>query len=63
MAKAKAETGDDPVMVEVRVLQNCDFGACNDVVEIPSDQVAGAKNGGLADDNADAVAYAKSLKA
>lgn len=46
---------------EARLLQDCLYGACDDVVIIPVDQLAGAKEQGLCDDDPDAVAYAKAL--
>lgn len=46
---------------EARLLQDCLYGACNDVVTIPAEQLAGAKEQGLCDDHPDSVAYAKSL--
>lgn len=67
MAKTepKADTAaTDPLApVEVRVLTECAYGQANDVAVIPAGELAEAKGNGLVDDNADAVAYAKSLQA
>lgn len=49
--------------VRARVLADCQFGKADDVVELPAeiaDQIIAL---GLADADADAVAYAESLKA
>lgn len=47
-------------LVKVRVLLNCDLGACNDVIEIDESQVKSLV--GTVDADPDAVAYAESLK-
>lgn len=47
--------------VPVRVLAACQYGQPDDVVEIPADEIEGAKAGGQVDDHPDAVAYARSL--
>ena len=47
-------------LVKVRVLLDCDLGACNEVVEIDESQVKSLV--GTVDADPDAVAYAESLK-
>lgn len=55
-AKAEPEA-----LVKARVLVDCDFGKCGDVVEVPADQVKALAD--FIDTNPDAVAYAESIKA
>jgi hypothetical protein len=55
MAKAKH--------AKARVLLDCAYGKCNDVVELDAAQVAEGVASGALDDNAAAVAIAESLKA
>lgn len=66
MAKNDTPPADAPAPapVKVRVLSACVYGQANDVAEIADPALlADAKAAGLVDDNADAVAYAESLKA
>lgn len=46
----------------VRLLVDCLHGKCNEVADIPSGEVKQLKSEGIVDDDAAAVAYAKSLK-
>lgn len=55
------QSAADPV--PVRVLQDCAYGRCNAVADVPAVDLASAKAGGLVDDHPDAVAYARSLAA
>lgn len=52
----------DAQPVAVRVLSACQYGKPDDVVEIPADEIDGAKASGQVDDHPDAVAYARSLQ-
>lgn len=54
MAKAKT--------AKARVLLDCAYGRCNDVIELDAEQVAAGVAAGDLDDSAPAVAYAESLK-
>ncbi|MDR3427948.1 hypothetical protein [Silvimonas sp.] len=47
--------------VEARVLQVCEYGVPNDVVELDAARVASAQKHGLVDADPAAVAYARSL--
>jgi hypothetical protein len=47
--------------VEVRLLQDCEYGKCNDVVTIPADELNVGLFHGNVDPDATAVAYAKTL--
>ncbi|NRR28885.1 hypothetical protein HSX11_01685 [Oxalobacteraceae bacterium] len=49
-----------PVTVRARVLVDCDYGRCNDVIEIDADLVEAL--GTVVDAAPEAVAYADSLK-
>jgi hypothetical protein len=60
MAKAKAKKVEGAV--EVRLLQDSHLGKCNTVVEVSAADVAGLKENGYCDDDADAVEYARSLE-
>jgi hypothetical protein len=48
--------------VKARLLVDCHAGKCNDVIEADPKVIAALVKGGQADDDADAVAYAESLK-
>jgi hypothetical protein len=54
-AKANAKT------VRARVLQDCEYGSPNDIVQLPEAQARAAEAAGLVDTNKAAVAYAQSL--
>lgn len=47
--------------VTARVLRGCQFGACDDVVELPADVAKEAERQGLIDTGKEAVAYARGL--
>lgn len=49
-------------VAKVRVLADCIFGKCDDVVELAADQLALAVEIGVVDPDPAAVAYAESLK-
>lgn len=57
MAKPK-ESGP----VEHRLLKDCHYGRCNEVVLLEADEAAAAVADGCADPHPDAVAHAKKLK-
>lgn len=57
-----AKKGDSE-LVKARVLTPCLYGAADDVVEMPEDDILIGMEAGLLDSNPDAVAYAESLKA
>ena len=59
-AKKKAETTGG--MTRVRVLCDCIFGKCDDVVDLPAEHIAEALALGVVDSDPTAVAYAESLK-
>lgn len=58
MAKAKSDTN----AAKVRILVDCLFGKCDEVVELSGDQLKQAVEGGFADPDPAAVKYAESLK-
>lgn len=60
MAKAKANTVGGAT--KARILADCIFGKCDDVVEVPAEQLAEAIALGLVDPDESAVAYAENLK-
>jgi hypothetical protein len=55
MAKTEQKEGK----VKVRVLRECAYGQCNDVVEVDAAELAGLT--GVVDPDPAAVAYAESL--
>ena len=57
---AKKDTADSST-VRVRVLLNCPYGKCNDVLELDADLVASLA--GVVDADPASVAYAESLAA
>ena len=62
MARPKKSAEITDGMVRVRLLGDCIFGRCNDVVEIAVEQLSQAVETGVADPDPAAVAYAESLK-
>ncbi len=48
--------------IDCRVLQACEYGAVNDVVQLTKSELKDAKAQGLVDDDKASVAYAQSLK-
>lgn len=48
---------------EARLLIDCEAGLANSVVVLPQAEIAALVEAGVADDNKDAVAYAKTLTA
>jgi hypothetical protein len=48
--------------VKVRLLRECEFGQCNDVVFIDAALVPSYSAGGVVDASASAIAYAESVK-
>jgi len=58
--RTQAASADEPT-VEVRLLMKTGLGEANDVVSVPAKIVEQGKAAGEFDDNADAVAYAKTL--
>lgn len=59
-AKKKVETTGNAT--RVRVLCDCIFGKVDDVIELPTEQLAEALAQGVVDGDPAAVAYAESLK-
>ena len=59
MATKKTDTSDTPKTVKARVLLDCQFGKCNQVVEVDVKELAGAV--GMLDPDPSAVAYAETL--
>lgn len=57
----KSTAAEGVATVTVRVLALGAYGQPNDVVEIPADELAGAKAAEQVDDALEAVAYAASL--
>lgn len=47
---------------KVRILVDCHYGYCNDVVSINTTEIKEAKQAGFVDDHPDAVKYAESLR-
>lgn len=57
------ETKADKGPVKARVLTDCQYGKPDDVVTLTAKEAKEAESQGFVDSNADAVAYAESLKA
>lgn len=60
-AAAEAEAKKPGKTIPARVLQDCEHGAANDLVELPEAQAKAAQSAGLVDTNKAAVAYARTL--
>jgi len=59
----QAELGELGETTRVRVLADCQFGRCNDVVALTADEVRAGLAIGIVDADPAAVAYAESLSA
>jgi len=67
LTNGMAKLAEDPPASKVkstraRLLQDCVYGVCNDVADIPNAELKQLKADGVIDDNKEAVAYALSLK-
>jgi len=68
MARPKNDGADSPEAEQgettrVRVLADCQFGRCNEVVALTVDEVRAGLSIGIVDPDPAAVAYAESLSA
>jgi len=57
-----AAATETPKNVKVRLLKDCEYGQCNDVVMMDEKLVPGYSAGGLVDASSEAISYAESLK-
>lgn len=61
MATTKSKESSESAAVQTtpaRVLQDCAYGRCGSVAQVPAGEIEAARASGLVDDHPDAVAYA-----